>query len=181
MDEKENRSLINWPMALTGLRLLMVPAFALAFKASILWSTAIIALAGLTDLLDGYLARRLKMTTTWGALLDPLADKLMLLTVLYNLSVYDYIPFMVFNLVLFKESAMILGAGLLFLKGGHIAAGWPGKVTTGLFFAAMLLIPLGYRPGIFFLYTALVLMVVAFMVYVSKFVRLLRPSRSFPG
>lgn len=74
MEKQEKRRSINWPMVLTGFRLLMIPVFAEVFKTSVLYATLIIALAGITDLLDGYLARRLKMVTTWGALLDPLAS-----------------------------------------------------------------------------------------------------------
>ena len=168
------------------MRLVLVPVYAWTFRVSILNSTFVLALAGVTDLLDGYLARRLKMTSTWGALLDPLADKLMLLTVLYNLTDSSImVPRVIFYLVLIKESAMVAGASLLFLKGEHIKAGWVGKATTGCFFAAILLIPLGYSTGLnllylggqYLLYLAVGLMAVALVTYAWRFSGLLKPVR----
>lgn len=176
---------MNWPMIFTVIRIVMVPVYAWTFRVNVLYATLIVALAGLTDLLDGYLARRLKMTSSWGALLDPLADKLMLLAVLYNLMDSNLIPSIIFYLVLIKESAMVAGASLLLMKGQHIKAGWVGKATTGCFFAAILMIPIGYSTGIELLYTggqyllylAMVLMVVALVTYGLIFTGLLKPAR----
>lgn len=72
---------MNIPNILTVLRVLLIPIivllFYLPFKWSYLAASAVFAIAAVTDWLDGYLARRLKQSTPFGAFLDPVADKLM--------------------------------------------------------------------------------------------------------
>ncbi len=72
---------MNIPNTLTLLRILSIPVLAVVFYLPYEWSnvaaTVIFTLAGFTDLLDGYLARRLGQTSVFGAFLDPVADKLM--------------------------------------------------------------------------------------------------------
>ncbi len=72
---------INIPNALTWLRVALIPVFVALFYLDARWSylasAAVFGLAGFTDWLDGYLARRLNQATRFGAFLDPVADKLM--------------------------------------------------------------------------------------------------------
>jgi len=72
---------LNIPNLLTWLRIALIPLIVLVFYLPVPWagpvSAAIFALAGLTDWLDGYLARKLDQTSRFGAFLDPVADKLM--------------------------------------------------------------------------------------------------------
>jgi CDP-diacylglycerol--glycerol-3-phosphate 3-phosphatidyltransferase/cardiolipin synthase len=71
----------NAPTALTLLRILLIPCFVAVFFLPVWWANAVCSLlftlAALTDLLDGYLARRFGQTSAFGAFLDPVADKLM--------------------------------------------------------------------------------------------------------
>ena len=129
---------VNWPMLLTLSRFLMIPLFGWLFTVNIYYAILIVGLAGLTDILDGYLARRLAMTSDWGKMLDPLADKLMLLTALFYLGTYNYIALSIFYLVLLKESAMVAGAGILVSQGKFLGGEWIGKTTTVAFFEAIL-------------------------------------------
>ncbi|TEW44543.1 CDP-diacylglycerol--glycerol-3-phosphate 3-phosphatidyltransferase [Psychromonas algicola] len=73
--------MLNIPNILTGFRILLIPIFVVVFYLPMQWSAVIAAfifwLAGVTDLLDGYLARRLNQQTAFGAFLDPVADKIM--------------------------------------------------------------------------------------------------------
>jgi CDP-diacylglycerol--glycerol-3-phosphate 3-phosphatidyltransferase len=77
---------MNIPNSLTLLRIFLIPVFVVAFYLPISWNnllaTAIFFLAALTDLLDGYLARKLGQISKLGAFLDPVADKLMVAVVL---------------------------------------------------------------------------------------------------
>lgn len=72
---------MNLPNVLTLSRIVMIPVFVVIFYLPVQWSylvsAAIFALAGATDWLDGYLARKLDQSTPFGAFLDPVADKLM--------------------------------------------------------------------------------------------------------
>lgn len=76
----------NWPNSLTFIRIVCIPLVVLVFYLPVPWARPaaglLFGLAGITDLLDGYLARRLGQTTNFGAFLDPVADKLIVATAL---------------------------------------------------------------------------------------------------
>ncbi len=76
----------NLPNALTWIRIVAVPLVVLVFYLPVPWARPgaglLFALAGITDYLDGYLARRLGQTSNFGAFLDPVADKLVVSTAL---------------------------------------------------------------------------------------------------
>ncbi|WP_372932857.1 CDP-alcohol phosphatidyltransferase family protein, partial [Shewanella putrefaciens] len=76
----------NLPIALTLFRLFLLPIFVVLFYLPYSWTPFVAAfifwLAALTDALDGYAARKLKQLTRFGAFLDPVADKLMVITAL---------------------------------------------------------------------------------------------------
>jgi CDP-diacylglycerol--glycerol-3-phosphate 3-phosphatidyltransferase/cardiolipin synthase len=78
--------LYNLPNLLTIARIVLIPVFVLVYYLPVQWSplvaTAIFVAAAFTDWLDGYLARRLALTSALGAFLDPVADKLMVATAL---------------------------------------------------------------------------------------------------
>ncbi len=78
--------LLNVPNALTLLRIVLIPVFVVLFYFPVYWiiplSAFVFALAGFTDWLDGYLARKLNQSTPLGAFLDPVADKLMVVIAL---------------------------------------------------------------------------------------------------
>ena len=84
---------MNLPNTLTLLRIAMIPVFVVIYCLSFKWSNLtaclIFSLAALTDLLDGYLARKLNQISTLGAFLDPVADKLMVAVVLVLLVQQD--------------------------------------------------------------------------------------------
>jgi len=77
---------LTWPNLLTLLRIALIPVIALVFFLPYAWSPPvtclIFALAGITDWLDGYLARRFNESSAFGQFLDPVADKLMVATTL---------------------------------------------------------------------------------------------------
>ena len=82
----EASSALNLPNTLTWLRILMIPAIVVLFYLPYWWSDpaacAAFALAGITDTLDGYYARKLGLTSRLGAFLDPVADKLIVASAL---------------------------------------------------------------------------------------------------
>lgn len=79
-------AIYNIPNALTVLRILLIPVFILLFYLPAAWSnvaaTVVFVLAAITDWLDGFLARRMRLVSPLGAFLDPVADKLMVATAL---------------------------------------------------------------------------------------------------
>ncbi len=89
---------MNLPNSLTLLRIAMIPVFVVVFYLPFKWNNqlacVVFVLAALTDLLDGYLARKLDQISPLGAFLDPVADKLMIAVVLVLLVEQDSSPFL---------------------------------------------------------------------------------------
>ena len=84
---------MNVPNALTILRMLMIPLMVYVFNSfGAHWALLVYVVASATDVLDGYIARKYNQITDFGKLMDPLADKLMVLTMLYMLSTRAIYP-----------------------------------------------------------------------------------------
>ena len=124
--------MMNLPNLLTILRMCMIPIFvALYYSGMQPLALVVYLLAGATDILDGYLARKWNQITSFGKLMDPLADKLMTLTMIYCLADTGYLPVWVLIVLLLKELMMVLGSLALLkgLKGQKIVvmANWAGN------------------------------------------------------
>jgi CDP-diacylglycerol--glycerol-3-phosphate 3-phosphatidyltransferase len=111
----------NIPNLLTLLRLFSVPVYVALFVDGQKYPALIVFLAAcLTDLLDGFLARKLNQITDFGKLVDPFADKVMVLTAMFsmtlgNAAIPPVIPWAATVLLLLKEGVMVVG-GLVMLK-----------------------------------------------------------------
>ena len=134
---------LNVPNTLTAIRMLMIPLYLILFGNGMKYPALFIFLAAsLTDLLDGMIARRYHMITDLGKLMDPLADKLMVLTVMFSMAIGNatipaVVPWTTLAIVLGKELVMMLG-GLLML-GRHIVvySHFIGKLAHCLFIAGL--------------------------------------------
>ena len=130
------------PNILSGIRLILVGVFVMLFRAGrYLPALCIFVIAFLTDVLDGYLARRFGWVSNIGKLLDPLADKLMTLAALVCIYVgkHKSIYLVLFLLMALKELLMIIGGVFLAKRNVVVFAAWPGKIATGLFAAGVML------------------------------------------
>lgn len=140
--KKPRNQNLTVPNAMSLFRILVIPFFAYYFIMGN-WTAAVIALAlsGLSDALDGFVARRFNQITELGKMLDPLADKLTQGTVAVCIAVhYPSICPLLFLLV-FKEIVMLCGACyLLKKKKKPCAAKWYGKFSTTLFYIAIAMI-----------------------------------------
>lgn len=127
------------PNILSYLRILLIVPFVRFFLQSRYEMAAImIVISGLTDCVDGFLARRLNQITQLGKMLDPVADKLTLLAVAVCLSIMKPIIFPVVSILAIKDILMLIGASLLLKK--HImpvAAAWYGKLGTICFYVSI--------------------------------------------
>ncbi len=105
---------MNWntPNLLTLLRIILIPVFILAYYLPYSWApllaTVLFVLAALTDWLDGYLARRLNQMSAFGAFLDPVADKLMVVSALVLLASDPRVQAQVLNVRLFTVVVIII-------------------------------------------------------------------------
>lgn len=129
------------PNILTCLRILMVIAFIVLFIHKQYAICLILYLAAfLTDILDGFLARKFNWVSNFGKLVDPFADKFMLISALVCLCAAKAFPVYLLIVLMVKEALLITG-GIIMLKKKKVAvyADYWGKLATGLFVAAITL------------------------------------------
>lgn len=130
------------PNILTVFRFLLIPVFIYFFFSSIpnnyVISAIVFILAGITDVLDGFIARRFNMVTKWGKLMDPLADKSIQLTVIFCLAYIGLVPIWAISIVLIKELLMVMGGIVLYRDKIVVEASWYGKAATCLFYISVL-------------------------------------------
>ena len=133
----------NIPNFLTLLRLFLVPVYvALFVKGEKYPALIVFSFACFTDLLDGFLARRLNQVTDFGKLVDPFADKVMVLTAMFsmtlgNAKIPQVIPWAATLLLLMKEAVMVVG-GLVMLRHGIVVySSMIGKTAHCVFIGAL--------------------------------------------
>ncbi len=128
---------MTFPMILTLLRIALIPVLVLFFYLPFSWSNYVAAVifivAALTDWLDGYLARRMKLMSKMGAFLDPVADKLMVATALV-IMVHTPPPVMAPTIVFALAAAIIIGREITIsaLREWMSELGERGTVKVGL-------------------------------------------------
>lgn len=121
------------PNLLTLLRLaLVLPIAWLLLSDRYVQALLLFAVAGFSDALDGFLARRFGWTSRFGSLFDPLADKLLLVTSFICLSITQVLPFWLTLVVLLRDLLILLGAGLFRMLVGpaEFAPSRLGKLST---------------------------------------------------
>lgn len=171
---------MNIPNLLTLFRLFLVPVFILTFfsrlQNSFSFSIIIFLVAGFTDVLDGFIARKYNLITKWGILFDPFADKLMLITVLGCLVIKDIIPLWILLVIAGKELFMITAGTVLLNNDVVIPSNIVGKASTLLFYISILLLDFNKVLGIYFLYIAVGSAVLALLNYLNAYYRGLKSS-----
>lgn len=156
MSSEQTVSSLNGPNILTVLRLVAVPVFAwmlLAHGDDPGWriaTTVVFVVAILTDLIDGWWARRAHLVTDFGKIADPIADKALTGMAFAGLSILGELPWWVTVLILAREWGITLMRFLLLKRGIVLAANRGGKLKTALQSVALTLylLPLpGYEWG----------------------------------
>jgi len=127
------------PNILSVIRILMVPLFVVLFFSDMhIYEVLVFVIAGLTDVVDGILARRFNWITNVGKILDPFADKLMQCVVLICLFIDRIIPWWLLAVCVAKELLMASGALFLFKKEKVVVvSAWCGKMAVCIFYAAI--------------------------------------------
>lgn len=129
------------PNALTCLRILLAPCFVLLYLLNRPAAALIVFIIGsITDVLDGFIARRFHCISSTGKALDPLADKLTLIAILMCLYIAGRVPLWLLLLLVLRELTMILGGVILWQNKVTFASDHYGKITTVLFFSASVLL-----------------------------------------
>ena len=132
---------LNLPNVLTLLRILAVPVIVVALLGETpngdALAAGVFALAALTDGLDGYIARRRQDVTTFGKLMDPLADKLLIIAALVSLVSLGRLAAWVAMVIIARELAVTGLRAVAAEQGVVISASWLGKLKTALQVAAV--------------------------------------------
>jgi cardiolipin synthase len=125
---------LNLANRLTILRILMTPVIAVLLLYKQMGAALVLfLLAGITDGLDGFVARRRGQRTPLGMILDPVADKLLLMSAVLVLTVLKELPWWFAILVVSRDLILIGGGFILYMFVGKISMppSWLGKATTG--------------------------------------------------
>jgi len=170
------------PNVLTMIRMIMIPVFVILFfngarKAAL----AVFIAASLTDLLDGFLARKLNQITDFGKLFDPLADKLMVLTVMVCQGIAGVLPWTAIAVVAVKELIMVIGGMFMLSRDVVVYSNLAGK-TAMVFFVASLLLSFfhdelaawGVQLDIILLWITVGLALIALVLYALGVVKTLK-------
>src|SRR5512132_2766636 len=176
---------LNLPNTLTVVRILLVPVVVVALLDETPNGDAIaagvFALAAFTDSLDGYIARQRNAVTTFGKLMDPIADKLLIAAALIALVSLDRLAAWIAMVIIAREFAVTGLRMVAAERGVVIQASWLGKLKTTLQVAAIIcLIAVDPAPlGIDLLvYAAVAATVISGVDYFFGFRRMLAVSRS---
>jgi CDP-diacylglycerol--glycerol-3-phosphate 3-phosphatidyltransferase len=133
---------LNLPNALTLLRILAVPVVVVALLGETpngdALAAGVFALAAATDGLDGYIARSRDSVTTFGKLMDPLADKLLIIGALLSLVSLNRLDAWIAMVIIAREVAVTILRTIAAERGIVIAASWLGKAKTVLQIAAVI-------------------------------------------
>ena len=128
------------PNILTIIRFLLIPFILLnIFTGNYILAFVFFTISGITDIADGFIARKFNLISNFGKLMDPLADKLTQIATLTSLVIVNIIPLWILIIVLLKEFIMIVGASFLYGKDVVVYSKWFGKLATVLFYLAIVL------------------------------------------
>lgn len=173
----------NLPNYLTILRILLVPVFYTMLvyyepgKDNYRWYALLIFIvASLTDAIDGIVARRWNCRTEFGTFLDPLADKLLLISAFIGISISDLPvkpPFWVLSVVVFRDIIIIVGLAAIFMttQSMKIQPNLLGKATTAVQMAAIVMILAQLKIALIVWFLTVGLTIASGIVYIVREMR----------
>lgn len=166
----------NIPNILTMLRFVLIP-FILYFLSidNYILTFVFLTLSGITDVLDGFIARKFNFITDFGKLIDPLADKATQLLTLAALVLKNIIPLWILGLLILKEFIMIAGASFLYGKELVVSSKWYGKLATVLIYVAIVCslvikqFSLPFKFDTYIYYLAIISTIFSLIMYIKAF------------
>ena len=152
MEEKYKHKIITIPNLLSFFRLLLIPVIVWLYvgKRDPLWACILLVLSGVTDVVDGIIARRCHMVSNFGKAFDPVADKLTQIAMLFCLVTRFKWMLLPLCVMIVKElTAGILGLVVIRKTGNVDGAVWHGKATTVSLYCMMVIHLVWYNiPGV---------------------------------
>ena len=172
----------NLPNILTISRFIFIPFIvtALILDKYIL-AFILLSLSALTDVLDGFIARKFNFITDFGKLIDPLADKTTQLAILITLSIKQtpsgepIVPIWILLIIFIKELLMVSGASFLYGKDLVVSSKWYGKLSTVLFYIAIVCslviayFNITFRFDTYIYYLGLIMTIFSLIMYFREF------------
>ena len=169
---------MNLPNKITTARVFMIPLFLIVYLSSIPYSNIIAGIifiiASLSDTLDGYIARKHNLVTNFGKLIDPLADKLLVISALICLVEKGLLTSW-FVIIIIGREFIISGFRLVAVETGTVIAASPwGKLKTIFQMVMCILLIFNFNNIVFnvaeqiFMYGALVLTIISLVDYIYK-------------
>lgn len=164
------------PNFLTVVRFFLIPLIIISLlNDDYIIAFIILTLSGLTDVLDGYIARKFNFISNFGKLIDPLADKATQISILTTLALKGIVPIWIIIVIFVKELVLIAGASFLYGKELVVSSKWFGKLATVLFYIAMvssLLIryfKISFAFDTYLYYLALIMTIFSLVMYINTF------------
>ena len=183
----------NWnvPNVLTLIRLLLVPVYILLFALGDKYSAlTVFLLASFTDLLDGRIARKYDLITDFGKLMDPLADKVMVVTAMCSMAIGNkaiqaVIPWPAVIILFLKELIMVIGSSVMLRLNIVVYATMVGKAAQCMFIASLVAVYFHdffvelcagwFMPlDLIMMWLSIALALLALVIYVSRSVRVIK-------
>lgn len=172
---------MNIPNLLSIFRMCLVPVFVVVFFSgsphAYAYASAVYAVAGITDVLDGIIARKYNLITKLGKILDPLADKMMTITVFVCISIAGLMPWWIIALIFAKDFLQVMGGVKLYHEMSAVfQANVFGKLATVVLVIGGIIILLfdGIIPPVVrtvFAYFAVALSFLAFFSYLYQYLK----------
>lgn len=138
--DKYKNKIITIPNILSFFRLCLIPVIVWLYcvKQNYLWTTVIFLISGITDIVDGFIARKFNMISDFGKAFDPVADKLTQISMMFCLVTRFPLMLVPLAILVIKEVlAAIMNLITLKKAGFVVAAVWHGKLNTVLIYATM--------------------------------------------
>lgn len=164
------------PNILTIFRFILIPFIVLNLaNDKYLAAFVIFTVSGLTDILDGFIARKFNFITNFGKLIDPLADKCTQIITLATLALKNIIPMWIIIIVILKEFIMVAGASFLYGKELVVSSKWYGKLATVLFYIAIVCslfikeFNFTFDFSLYIYYLALISTIFSLLMYIKAF------------
>ena len=167
---------MNLPNVITVIRLLLVPFYIIYLPyvdtySKLIFSLSILGLGGVLDVADGYIARKCNLITDFGKMMDPLADKLLLITIACGLWINSYIPFWLLLFMIIREGVMIAGGTINYLYTKiAIPANVLGKINTCYVYLLIISYTLKWKINTLLARGFVFLMIITTIVYSNIFI-----------
>ncbi len=164
---------MNVANTITVSRLILLPFFIFFFFSNhtdnYIIAGVIFAVSALTDLLDGYVARKYNQVSQLGRLLDPLADKLTMISAFVVLAVKDFIPMSIILIILIREGVILIGSFIVYFNSNDIISPSKfGKTATFLLYVTAAAYLLNISLFKYALFLAIPLTIISGIDYLIK-------------